>query len=123
MRERAALFITLGRGESSKGACATSPEGLRQVEGGNSKRRQPQLKSVAPPLQEVGHHSSVVPPLHFEVGHNSHKESLLRNCTQGREANPPLLESSPNTHEKGDKCLFHLEIDSDNSRELKVSFS
>ena len=33
MRERAALFITWERGESSKGACATSHEGLRQVEG------------------------------------------------------------------------------------------
>ena len=71
-RERALPFIEWEERRGAPRVCATSPWRLCLRVGVIKEIWQPPLKSGAPHLQEAGHHSSVVPPLHLEVDHNSY---------------------------------------------------
>ena len=71
------------------------------------KRGVTSLEFEVPLLPLDGHNSkSHVPPLLHEP--SLERRQPLGSCAQGKEANPPFLESSPNKLDGGNKCPLTL---------------
>ena len=122
MREIWLAFIDWEERGEPVGIGATSPWGLRHLsqwdsrEGTSLLSLRCHLSHLMAMTQRVMRHLS-------NMNQELKGGQPLGSCTQGKKANPPFLESSPNKLDGGTKCLLTLVWLNKTKRELNVSFS